>query len=63
MGGRSLDLDGRDPRRMTNYPATDAHAVWSADRKSIPWNSGEYGFKDEAALYDNSLQPMAQSGS
>ena len=21
------------------------------------WNSGEYGFKDEAALYDNSFQP------
>ena len=21
------------------------------------WNSGEYGFKDEAALYDHSFQP------
>jgi Tol biopolymer transport system component len=42
---------------MTDFPANDAHAVWSQDGHSILWNSGEYGFKDEAALYDNSFQP------
>jgi len=49
--------DGTDLRRMTTFPANDAHAVWSADGKYIMWNSGEYGFKDEAALYDHSFQP------
>lgn len=49
--------DGSDLKRLTEYPATDAHAVWSFDGKHIMWNSGQYGFKDEAALYDNSFQP------
>ena len=49
--------DGTDVRRMTDFPANDAHAVWTEDGKHIMWNSGEYGFKDEAALYDNSFQP------
>ena len=49
--------DGTDVRRVTDFPANGAHAVWSQDGKQIMWNSGEYGFKDEAALYDNSFQP------
>lgn len=49
--------DGKDLKRMTTFPANDAHAVWSGDGKYILWNSGEYGFRDEAALYDNSFQP------
>jgi Tol biopolymer transport system component len=49
--------DATDVRRLTTFPANDAHAVWSQDGKHIMWNSGEYGFKDEAALYDNSFQP------
>lgn len=49
--------DGTDVRRLTDFPANDAHAVWTQDGKHILWNSGEYGFKDEAALYDNSFQP------
>jgi Tol biopolymer transport system component len=53
----TIKPDGTDLRRMTNFPATDAHAVWTEDGKHILWNSGEYGFKDEAALYDNSFQP------
>ena len=55
--------DGTDVRRLTNFPANDAHAVWTQDGKHILWNSGEYGFKDEAALYDNSFHRMARSGS
>ncbi len=53
----TIKPDGTDLKRLTDYPATDAHAVWSWDGKYIMWNSGEYGFKDEAALYDNSFQP------
>jgi Tol biopolymer transport system component len=49
--------DGTDVRRLTDFPANDAHAVWSEDGRQIMWNSGEYGFKDEAALYDHSFQP------
>lgn len=53
----TIKPDGTDLRRVTTFPANDAHAVWSQDGKYILWNSGEYGFKDEAALYDNSFQP------
>jgi Tol biopolymer transport system component len=53
----TIKPDGTDLQRLTNFPATDAHAVWSWDGKQIMWTSGQYGFKDEAALYDNSFQP------
>jgi Tol biopolymer transport system component len=53
----TIKPDGTDLKRLTDFPATDAHAVWSWDGKQIMWNSGQYGFKDEAALYDNSFQP------
>jgi Tol biopolymer transport system component len=49
--------DGSDLRRLTTSPAVDGHAVWSTDGKHILWNSGMYGWKDEAALYDNTFQP------
>ncbi len=49
--------DGTDLKRLTTYPANDAHATWTADGRHVLWNSGEYGFKDEAALYDQSFQP------
>ena len=49
--------DGTDLRQLTTTPANDAHAVWTADSKYLLWNSGIYGFKDEAALYDNTFQP------
>ncbi len=51
--------DGSDLRRLTNSPAVDGHAVWSTDGKHILWNSGMYGWRDEAALYDNTFQPYA----
>ena len=53
----TIQPDGSDIQRLTTSPANDAHAVWSGDGKYIMWNSGEYGFRDEAALYDNSFQP------
>ena len=49
--------DGSDLRRLTNSPAVDGHAVWSTDGRHILWNSGMHGWKDEAALYDNTFQP------
>jgi Tol biopolymer transport system component len=53
--------DGTDLRRLTTSEANDGHAVWTADGKHILWNSGAYGFRDEAALYDNTFQPYGQN--
>ena len=49
--------DGTGLRQLTTSGANDAHGVWSTDGSHIMWNSGMYGFKDEAALYDNTFQP------
>ncbi len=62
MGGANFDVftirpDGSDLRRLTDSGANDGHAVWTADGKQILYSSGMYGFKDEAALYDNTFQP------
>jgi Tol biopolymer transport system component len=51
--------DGSDLLRVTTSRATDGHAVWAADGR-IMWNSGIYGFRDEAALYDNTFQQYGQ---
>ncbi|WNG34877.1 hypothetical protein F0U61_15380 [Archangium violaceum] len=51
--------DGTDLRRLTTHGANDGHAVWTADGR-IMWSSGRYGFRDEAALYDNTFQPYGQ---
>lgn len=60
--GNNFDIftikpDGSDLRRLTTSPANDAHAFWTGDSKHLMWSSGVYGFKDEAALYDNTFQP------
>ncbi|MDX2042831.1 MAG: hypothetical protein SF097_16550 [Acidobacteriota bacterium] len=49
--------DGSGLLRVTTSPANDAHAVWSDDGKHILYNSGQAGWKDEAAQYDNTFQP------
>ena len=51
--------DGSDLLRLTTNRSTDGHAVWTADGRII-WNSGIYGFRDEAALYDNTFQQYGQ---
>src|SRR5262245_15989370 len=51
--------DGSDLLRVTTSRANDGHAVWTADGR-IMWNSGMYGFRDEAALYDNTFQQYGQ---
>lgn len=60
--GNNFDIytirpDGSDLRQLTTHPANDAHAFWTDDSKHLMWSSGIYGFKDEAALYDNTFQP------
>lgn len=51
--------DGSDLQRLTTHGANDGHAVWTADGR-IAWSSGRYGFRDEAALYDNTFQQYGQ---
>jgi Tol biopolymer transport system component len=51
--------DGSDLARLTTNRGNDGHAVWAADGR-ILWNSSVYGFRDEAALYDNTFQPYGQ---
>ena len=51
--------DGSDLKRLTTHRANDAHAVWMPDGR-ILWSSGFYGFRDEAALYDDTFQPYGQ---
>ncbi len=60
--GNNFDIftikpDGTDLRQLTTSLANDAHAFWTDDSKHLMWSSGIYGFKDEAALYDNTFQP------
>ncbi len=56
----TINPDGSDLQRMTTHPSSDAHAVWSYDGNKIMWSGAEYGFRDEAALYDNTFQPYGQ---
>jgi Tol biopolymer transport system component len=51
--------DGSDLQRLTTNRGNDGHAVWSADSR-ILWSTGMYGFREEAALYDNTFQPYGQ---
>lgn len=51
--------DGSDLQRLSTSRANDGHAVWTADGR-IMWTSGMYGFREEAALYDNTFQPYGQ---
>jgi Tol biopolymer transport system component len=51
--------DGSDLLRLTTHRANDGHAVWTADGR-IMWTSGAYGFRDEAALYDQTFQQYGQ---
>lgn len=49
--------DGSDLRVLTaDSPANDAHAVWTYDGR-IAFNTGRFGFRDEAAIYDETFQP------
>lgn len=56
----TIGPDGSDLRRLTTSGANDGHAVWTYDGR-IVWSSGMYGFRDEAALYDDTFQPYGQN--
>ncbi|KAE8154890.1 hypothetical protein BDV25DRAFT_170997 [Aspergillus avenaceus] len=51
--------DGSDLSVLTTSGANDAHATWTEDGR-ILYASGMYGFRDEAAVYDNTFQPYGQ---
>jgi Tol biopolymer transport system component len=63
-GGADFDVctirpDGSGLRRLTTSGANDAHAVWNHDGR-ILYNSGMFGFREEAALYDDTFQSYGQ---
>lgn len=51
--------DGTGLYRCTTHPSSDAHAVWTADGR-IMWSGSQHGFRDEAALYDQTFQQYGQ---
>lgn len=55
----TINPDRTNLQILTTSGANDAHAVWDHDGR-ILYNSGMYGFRDEAALYDNTFQPYGQ---
>ncbi|WP_433887625.1 TolB family protein [Streptomyces sp. CA-111067] len=55
----TIKPDGSGLRILTSSGANDGHAVWNHDG-SILYNSGMYGFREEAALYDDTFQPYGQ---
>lgn len=54
-----MNPDGTNLRVLTESGANDAHAVWTPDGR-ILYSSGMYGFRDEAAVYDDTFQPYGQ---
>lgn len=55
----TIQPDGSNLRVLTTSGANDGHAVWNYDGR-ILYNSGMYGFREEAALYDDTFQPYGQ---
>jgi Tol biopolymer transport system component len=56
----TINPDGTDVQRLTTPGANQAHATWTWDGR-IAYSSGEYGFRDELSLYDNTFQPDGQN--
>ncbi|KAF2193134.1 tricorn protease N-terminal domain-containing protein [Zopfia rhizophila CBS 207.26] len=56
----TMNPDGTDVQVLTSSGTNEAHAVWSYDGSKILYSSGEYGFRDESALYDETFQPYGQ---
>jgi len=51
--------DGSDLFRATDHASSDGHAVWAADGR-IMWSGSQHGFRDEAALYEQTFQQYGQ---
>jgi Tol biopolymer transport system component len=55
----TIHPDGTGLFRATTHPSSDGHAVWTADGR-IMWTGSQHGFRDEAALYDQTFQQYGQ---
>jgi Tol biopolymer transport system component len=55
----TINTDGTDLKVLTSSGANDAHATWTADGR-ILWATGMWGFRMEAATYDDTFQPYGQ---
>jgi Tol biopolymer transport system component len=55
----TIHPDGSGLTRLTDHTSSNGHAVWSADGR-ILWSGSKHGFRDEAALYDNTFQQYGQ---
>lgn len=51
--------DGSGLHRCTDHGSSDGHAVWSGDGR-ILWSGSQHGFRDEAALYEQTFQQYGQ---
>lgn len=51
--------DGTGLYRCTDHESSDGHAVWGADGR-ILWSGSQHGFRDEAALYEQTFQQYGQ---
>lgn len=56
----TIHPDGSDVQRVTTPGSNQAHATWTWDGR-IAYSSGEYGFRDELSLYDDTFQPDGQN--
>lgn len=55
----TIHPDGTGLFRCTTHESGDGHAVWSADGR-ILWSGSQHGFRDEAALYEQTFQQYGQ---
>ena len=55
----TIQPDGGGLFRCTTHKSSDGHAVWTADGR-IMWSGSQHGFRDEAALYDQTFQQYGQ---
>jgi Tol biopolymer transport system component len=55
----TIKPDGTGLFRCTEHESGDGHAVWSADGR-ILWSGSQHGFRDEAALYEQTFQQYGQ---
>ncbi|KNG47794.1 tat pathway signal sequence domain-containing protein [Stemphylium lycopersici] len=55
----TIKPDGTDLKVLTSSLGNDAHAVWTHDGR-IMYSTAQYGFRDEAAIYDDTFQPYGQ---
>lgn len=55
-----MNGDGSNVTVVTSSGANEAHAVWNWDGSKILYSSGEFGFRDESTLYDDTFQPYGQ---